>query len=127
MQQRRDELSGSRFRRELREDFLHYLRVREWWDLHGQLRQAARSSGMEVNDHDPEWPRHADRIHQSVLAGLLSQVGMQDPLSEKNRKGAEKGTAGKKERRGPKDYLVPAARSSRSGPARGWRASHRAG
>lgn len=106
LQQRRDELSGSRFRRELREDFLHYLRVREWWDLHGQLRQAARSSGMEVNDHDPEWPRHADRIHQSVLAGLLSQVGMQDPLSEKNTgKGAEKGTAGKKERRGPKDYL----------------------
>ncbi|MEJ8281117.1 ATP-dependent RNA helicase HrpA [Pseudonocardia spirodelae] len=103
---RRDELSGSRFRRELREDFLHYLRVREWWDLHGQLRQAARSSGMDVNDHDPEWPRHADRIHQSVLAGLLSQVGMQDPLSEKiTGKGTGDGRAGKKERKGPKDYL----------------------
>ncbi|MFC4461403.1 ATP-dependent RNA helicase HrpA [Pseudonocardia nematodicida] len=97
LNERRDALSGSRFRRELREDFLHYLRVREWWDLHGQLRQAARSSGMDLNDANPDWPAHADRIHQSVLSGLLSQVGMQDPLAEKK--------DGKKERKGPKDYL----------------------
>ncbi|MBP2371213.1 ATP-dependent RNA helicase HrpA [Pseudonocardia parietis] len=97
LNERRDALSGGKFRRELRDDFLHYLRVREWWDLHGQLRQAARSSGMDLNERDPEWAAHADRIHQSVLAGLLSQVGMQDPLAEKK--------DGKKERKGPKDYL----------------------
>ena len=45
-QERRDALSGSKFRRVLRDEFLHYLRVREWWDLHGQLRQAARTPGM---------------------------------------------------------------------------------
>ncbi|WP_335726561.1 ATP-dependent RNA helicase HrpA [Pseudonocardia sp. HH130630-07] len=99
--ERRDALSGSRFRRELREDFLHYLRVREWWDLHGQLRQAARSSGMTPGESSPDWAAHADRIHQSLLAGLLSQVGMQDATD--SGPGARKD--GKKERKGPKDYL----------------------
>ncbi|MBC3189835.1 ATP-dependent RNA helicase HrpA [Pseudonocardia sp. C8] len=97
--ERREALTGNKFRRELREDFLHYLRVREWWDLHGQLRQAARSAGMDLNEKNPDWAAHADRIHQSVLAGLLSQVGMQDPLTEKGEKKAGK------ERKGPREYL----------------------
>ena len=36
------ELSGSAFRRMCRREYLHYLRVREWQDVYGQLRQAAR-------------------------------------------------------------------------------------
>ncbi len=40
------ELSGSAFRRMCRREHLHYLRVREWQDLHGQLRQAARDVGI---------------------------------------------------------------------------------
>ena len=81
---RRAELSGSRLRKELREDFLHYLRVREWQDLHRQLRQAAHSAGMAVErDDDPELaatedPAAADRIHIAVLSGLLSQVGLRE-------------------------------------------------
>ena len=35
-------LTGNRFRKLLREEFLHFLRIREWQDLHGQLRIAAR-------------------------------------------------------------------------------------
>ncbi|TCK27003.1 ATP-dependent helicase HrpA [Pseudonocardia endophytica] len=96
LDERREALSGSKFRRELRDQYLHYLRVREWWDLHGQLRQAARSSGMDLNERNPDWAAHADRIHQSVLAGLLSQVGMVDPLAEKKK--------GEKQR-GPREYL----------------------
>ncbi|MFP5022666.1 ATP-dependent RNA helicase HrpA [Pseudonocardia phyllosphaerae] len=102
VEERKDALSGSKFRRELREDFLHYLRIREWWDLHGQLRQAARSSGMDLNEKNPDWASHADRIHQSVLSGLLSQVGMQEVVE--TRKGAP-AAKDKKERRGPKEYL----------------------
>ena len=45
------ELSGSAFRRMCRREYLHYLRVREWQDLHGQLRQAARELGI-VADRD---------------------------------------------------------------------------
>jgi ATP-dependent helicase HrpA len=71
--ERREALSGSRFRKELREDFLHYLRIREWQDLHAQLRSAARNAGMTTNEGEPD----ADRVHRAVLSGLLSQIGLQ--------------------------------------------------
>jgi ATP-dependent helicase HrpA len=72
--EQRDALSGNRFRRLLREEFLHYLRVREWQDLHSQLRSAARNAGMTLNDTEAD----ADRIHVAVLSGLLSQIGLRD-------------------------------------------------
>ena len=68
-------LSGSQFRKRCRTEFLHYLRVREWQDLVAQLRQAARSAGVEIN-HEPSDPEH---IHLAVLSGLLSHVGMRNP------------------------------------------------
>ena len=42
------ELSGSAFRRMCRAEFLHYLRVREWQDVHTQLRQLARPLGLNA-------------------------------------------------------------------------------
>ena len=50
VQEQRDALTGNRFRKLLREEFLHFLRIREWQDLHGQLRRAARNAGMTLND-----------------------------------------------------------------------------
>ncbi|GAA4550866.1 ATP-dependent RNA helicase HrpA [Pseudonocardia xishanensis] len=91
--EQREALSGSRFRRTLREEYLHYLRIREWWDLHGQLRQAARSAKMTVNDS----PADPDRIHQALLSGLLSQVGLLEETDKKSRD--------PKERRGSREYL----------------------
>jgi ATP-dependent helicase HrpA len=46
LRDRQRELSGSAFRRLCRREYLHYLRVREWQDVHGQLRQAARDVGI---------------------------------------------------------------------------------
>ena len=40
------ELSSSAFRRMCRREYLHYLRVREWQDVYGQLRQAAADLGI---------------------------------------------------------------------------------
>ncbi|SUU10947.1 ATP-dependent RNA helicase HrpA [Actinomyces denticolens] len=40
------ELSGSAFRRMCRAEFLHYLRIREWQDVHTQLRQMSRQLGL---------------------------------------------------------------------------------
>jgi ATP-dependent helicase HrpA len=57
-----------------REEFLHYLRIREWQDLTGQLRSIARDLGI-VESKDPE-PADASRVHAALLAGLLSHVGM---------------------------------------------------
>ncbi len=69
------ELSGSAFRRMCQREYLHYLRIREWQDLHAQLRSIARDLRLSLNDH----PASADTIHQSLLAGLLSHVGLRDP------------------------------------------------
>ena len=74
VQQQREALTGSRFRKRLREEFLHFLRIREWQDLHGQLRSAARTAGLTLNDV----PAAPDRIHVAVLSGLLSQVGLRE-------------------------------------------------
>ncbi len=72
--ERREALSGSRFRKELRADFLHFLRIREWQDLHAQLRQAARNAGLTPNDAEAT----PDKIHIAVLSGLLSQIGLRE-------------------------------------------------
>ncbi len=42
------ELSGSAFRRMCKAEFLHYLRVREWQDVHTQLRQLSRPLGLDA-------------------------------------------------------------------------------
>jgi ATP-dependent helicase HrpA len=68
------ELSGSAFRRRVKAEFIHYLRVREWQDLAGQVRQSAKGLGMKIN-HAPAEP---EAIHQAVLSGLLSHVGLRD-------------------------------------------------
>ena len=41
-------LSGNQFRKRCHAEFLHHLRVREWQDLVGQLRQAAKGVGVTL-------------------------------------------------------------------------------
>ena len=72
LREQQRELSGNAFRRRCREEFLHYLRVREWQDLHGQLRSACRDVGLTRNDA----PAGADQVHRALLGGLLSHVGL---------------------------------------------------
>ncbi|MEA2172083.1 MAG: ATP-dependent helicase HrpA, partial [Solirubrobacteraceae bacterium] len=67
-------LSRNQFRKRVKGEFIHYLRVREWQDLAEQLRQAGRSVGVRFNDQPGE-PRD---IAISLLSGLLSQVGLKD-------------------------------------------------
>ncbi len=50
LSEQRSELSGNQFRRMCKAEFLHYLRVREWQDLHGQLSRVVRDMGIEPND-----------------------------------------------------------------------------
>jgi ATP-dependent helicase HrpA len=71
------ELSGSAFRRLCRAEFLNYLRVREWQDLHGQLSSLTRDLGIDTKTSSSE----RVRVHTALLAGLLSQVGMKMVLA----------------------------------------------
>jgi len=65
-------LSSNQFRKQCRTEFLHYLRVREWQDLTAQVRRAAKDAGMRVTDT----PAEPEAVHRSLLAGLLSQIGL---------------------------------------------------
>src|SRR4051794_28417966 len=82
IQERQEELSSSAFRRMCQAEFLHYLRIREWQDLVAQLRQAARSVGAKTHRRGEQAAERtqadADRIHLSLLAGLLSHVGARE-------------------------------------------------
>jgi ATP-dependent helicase HrpA len=73
LETRREELTGNQFRRMCRAEYLHYLRIREWLDLHGQLRRVLRDLDIGANT-EPADPRV---VHQSLLAGLLSHIGLQ--------------------------------------------------
>jgi len=89
----RRDLSGNAFRRLCRAEYLHYLRVREWQDLHNQLKQACDDLGF----HRDAAPADAARIHTAVLSGLLSHVGLRDDAADAKRPDAKK-------RRGPREY-----------------------
>ncbi|GGY04582.1 ATP-dependent RNA helicase HrpA [Streptomyces hiroshimensis] len=71
-------LSSSAFRRMCKSEFLNYLRIREWQDIYSQLRTVAKQMGVHLAEEDAA----PDRIHQSLLAGLLSHIGLKD--TEKN-------------------------------------------
>ena len=69
------ELSSNQFRRLCKNEFLHYLRIREWQDLHAQLRQSVRD--LEVVPNSAE--AHPQVVHRALLSGLLSHIGMYEP------------------------------------------------
>ncbi|HTL41380.1 MAG TPA: ATP-dependent RNA helicase HrpA, partial [Pseudolysinimonas sp.] len=71
LEEQQRELSGSAFRRMCRAEFINYLRVREWQDLYRQiLRAGSLKAGAPKID--------PDAIHRSLLAGLLSRIGLRD-------------------------------------------------
>ncbi|MEP7089071.1 MAG: ATP-dependent RNA helicase HrpA [Nocardioidaceae bacterium] len=71
------ELGSSAFRRMCRTEYLNYLRVREWQELESQLRQIAKQLDLTVGQ--PADEVDGDGIHQSLLSGLLSHIGLRDP------------------------------------------------
>jgi ATP-dependent helicase HrpA len=65
-------------RRICRENFLSYPRMREWRDVHEQLRQSLEWPESSVRPEKAEGYR---AIHRALLAGLLGNVGMKDEES----------------------------------------------
>jgi ATP-dependent helicase HrpA len=71
----RKHLSSNQFRRRCKAEYLNWLRVREWQDVYSQLLHATRERRIHVNRGERA---PADAIHRSLLAGLLSHIGMHD-------------------------------------------------
>ena len=99
LRSQRKALSGSAFRRLCRDEYLHFLRIREWQDLHGQLKEITRELDLDRNDV----PATPERVHTAALAGLLSQIGLAD-VREESRSAAGSG-GGRRRRPGLQEYL----------------------
>lgn len=107
--EQRTERSGSSFRRMCREEFLHYLRIREWQDLTGQLRSIARDLGIREQDE----PADPARVHAALVSGLLSHVGLREG------DGKERPRGGRAEYQGARNsrfVLAPGSVLSRKPP-----------
>jgi ATP-dependent helicase HrpA len=79
LQEKQQELSSTQFRRLCRNEFINYLRVREWQDLFAQLRQLARPLGISLDNKRLADPvGNHEGIHISLLSGLLSHIGILD-------------------------------------------------
>ncbi len=103
LKEQQRELSSSAFRRMCRREFLNYLRVREWQDFESQLRRVCKEMGFETGASAPSSttdsagaPYDSDGIHQALLSGLLSHIGL---LEERDKKD------GARSRGGPREYL----------------------
>lgn len=71
LREARGERSANQFRHWCRDQFINYLRVREWQDLYSQLRGQMRELGGRYNRE----PGNYTNIHQALASGLLSQIG----------------------------------------------------
>lgn len=88
-EEQRQDLSENKLRRLCKREFLSYLRMREWRDVHRQLTIACRAQGMRpapaLNDEVDY-----EGIHRSLLAGLLGNIAQQeerrDYLGARNRR-----------------------------------------
>ncbi|MCX4395196.1 ATP-dependent RNA helicase HrpA [Streptomyces sp. NBC_01767] len=78
IREQQKERGSSSFRRMCKQEYLNFLRIREWQDIYAQLRTVAKQMGIQLNEEDaPE-----QSVHTSLLAGLLSHIGLKD--TEKN-------------------------------------------
>ncbi|QIQ22093.1 ATP-dependent RNA helicase HrpA [Zophobihabitans entericus] len=74
IKEQQEALSASQFRKLCKQDYLNYLRVREWQDVYTQLRQVIKELKFPVNSVAADYRA----IHCSLLSGLLSHIGLKD-------------------------------------------------
>ncbi len=55
-------------------NFLSFLRLKEWRELHGQIKQITEELELKVNTE----PASFEQIHKALLAGLLGNIGFKD-------------------------------------------------
>ncbi len=64
-------LSQSKLRKYCRENYLSYVRLRDWRDVHSQLCEVSAQLGI----HSSEQSASAEQVHRALLPGLISHVG----------------------------------------------------
>jgi ATP-dependent helicase HrpA len=75
---KKDSLSQNKFRKYCKENFLSFLRLREWLDIHQQLLIQVKEMGFKPNQN----PADYQEIHQGLLSGLLSNIAFKSDTHE---------------------------------------------
>jgi ATP-dependent helicase HrpA len=77
--EQREQLSRAKLRSWCKENFLSYLRLTEWHDVHGQVMEVVKGElALKLNAQ----PAQYAAIHRALLAGLLSQVAQRKEQGE---------------------------------------------
>lgn len=131
----RKQRSGNGFRRMCRQEYLNFLRIREWQDLTAQLRDIAKELNLDAASRgrqsskparaaetrpadagtEPDW----DALHTAALSGLLSHIG----LKESKQDGQGQQRRGRRPiteylgARGAKFAIQPGSAAARAEPA----------
>ncbi|HWO11574.1 MAG TPA: ATP-dependent RNA helicase HrpA, partial [Polyangiaceae bacterium] len=80
--------STGHLKRVCKDNYLSFVRVREWFEIQRQLSEVAREIGLqggprerpaEGRERPSERPANEDALHQALLSGLLSRIGMYNP------------------------------------------------
>ncbi|HSI24192.1 MAG TPA: ATP-dependent RNA helicase HrpA [Methylotenera sp.] len=59
-------------------NFLSFLRLKEWRELHGQIKQITDEMEFKLNEKEANY----EQIHKALLAGLLGNIGFKDGDSD---------------------------------------------
>ncbi|MDO3386955.1 ATP-dependent RNA helicase HrpA [Gilvimarinus sp. SDUM040013] len=85
-EEQRQELSQNQLRKLSKKEFLSYLRMREWRDIHRQLKLTGQKLGLTFNKE----PADYTAVHQAMVTGLLGNIGFHNEgreyLGARNRK-----------------------------------------
>ncbi len=70
-EQQRQDLSQNQFQKQCKKEFLSYRRLREWREVHHQLRTAIKPLNLKINKEAASY----ETLHRALLPGLLGQLG----------------------------------------------------
>ena len=73
-QEQSTHLSQNKLRRWCHDNFLAWMRMREWRDTHKQLSGQLKQMGYHPNKTEATY----EQVHRALLAGLLSHIGQRD-------------------------------------------------
>ncbi len=77
-EEQRQEYSQNQLRKLFTKEFLSYLRLREWRDLHHQLLTACKKADLQLN----KTPSDYAQIHQALIYGLFDNVAIKNEDSK---------------------------------------------
>lgn len=73
-EEQRQTLSQNQLKNYCREHFLNFMRMKEWRDIHHQLRVSCKQLGFIENQQDADYAA----LHKAILSGLLGQMGFKN-------------------------------------------------